>query len=45
MAGIIFDQAGSYQAAFLNGLMWNALNVAIVLWLKLRPVRSLPAPA
>jgi hypothetical protein len=26
----------SYKAAFLNGLAWNALNVAIVLLLLLR---------
>jgi len=36
MAGAIFDLAGSYRAAFLNGLLWNLLNTTIVLWLLLR---------
>lgn len=33
MSGAIFDLAGSYRAAFLNGLLWNLLNFAIMLWL------------
>jgi MFS family permease len=37
MSGVIFDLTGSYRAAFLNGLLWNLLNVTIVLWLLLRP--------
>jgi MFS family permease len=44
MSGVIFDLTGSYAAAFLNGLAWNALNGGIVLWLLLRPGRRL-APA
>jgi MFS family permease len=36
MSGYIFDVTGSYQAAFLNGLCWNAVNGAIVLWLLYR---------
>ena len=28
MSGAIFDYTGSYQAAFVNGLVWNLLNVA-----------------
>ncbi len=36
MSGLIFDFAGSYRAAFVNGLMWNAVNLSIVLWLMLR---------
>ena len=31
MSGVIFDDTGSYAAAFANGLAWNALNIAIVL--------------
>ena len=27
---------GSYAAAFLNGLMWNALNIAIMVGLLIR---------
>jgi MFS family permease len=37
MSGVIFDLTGSYRAAFLNGLAWNMLNVAIALWLITRP--------
>jgi MFS family permease len=44
MSGKIFDVTGSYQAAFLNGLLWNLLNISIVLWLLSRPQRRL-APA
>jgi MFS family permease len=29
MSGRIFDLTGSYRAAFLNGLAWNALNLSI----------------
>jgi MFS family permease len=39
LSGAIFDLTGSYQAAFLNGLGWNLVNVSIVLWLLLRPRR------
>jgi MFS family permease len=40
MSGAIFDLTGSYQAAFINGLGWNLLNVAIVSWLLLRSRRQ-----
>jgi len=43
MSGVIFDYAGSYRAAFFNGLIWNVVNVMIVLWLLLRPTRRLAA--
>jgi len=33
MSGAIFDLTGSYDAAFLNGIAWNLLNVGIVLLL------------
>ena len=36
MSGAIFDLTGSYRAAFLNGMVWNLLNAAIVLWLLTR---------
>jgi MFS family permease len=36
MSGKVFDLTGSYQAAFVNGLMWNLLNGGIALWLVLR---------
>jgi len=39
MSGVIFDFTGSYRAAFLNGLLWNLVNVLIVLWLLQRSER------
>ncbi|HZZ92850.1 MAG TPA: MFS transporter [Usitatibacter sp.] len=33
MSGRIFDVTGSYRAAFLNGIAWNAINLSIVLLL------------
>ncbi|MBX9832684.1 MAG: MFS transporter, partial [Burkholderiaceae bacterium] len=33
MSGWIFDVTGSYQAAFINGMGWNLLNLSIVGWL------------
>jgi MFS family permease len=36
VSGVIFDATGSYAAAFLNGLAWNALNITIVFGLLLR---------
>jgi MFS family permease len=41
VSGLIFDATGSYAAAFLNGLGWNALNVAIVVALLIRARRRL----
>src|SRR5262245_29943020 len=41
MSGVIFDLTGSYRAAFLNGLVWNLVNVSIALWLLMRPGRRL----
>ena len=40
IAGVIFDKTGSYRLAFLNGLAWNAVNIAIMLTLLLRAKRS-----
>jgi MFS family permease len=36
MSGAIFDLTGSYQAAFLNGIAWNILNVSVALFLLMR---------
>ncbi len=35
MSGKIFDVTGSYQAAFLNGIAFNVVNIAIATWLLL----------
>ena len=39
ISGVIFDLTGSYQAAFLNGVLWNLLNVGIAVGLLRRPGR------
>ncbi len=36
VSGVIFDATGSYAAAFLNGLAWNALNITIIVSLLIR---------
>ena len=36
MSGAIFDLTGSYRAAFINGIAWNALNLTIALFLAKR---------
>lgn len=41
VSGVIFDATGSYTAAFMNGLGWNALNILIVGSLMLRARRRL----
>src|SRR3954451_16068277 len=40
LSGAIFDLTGSYQAAFLNGLAWNLVNLSIMLWLLMRSRRG-----
>jgi MFS family permease len=38
MSGAIFDLTGSYRAAFVNGLLWNLVNVSIAAWLLRRSI-------
>ena len=46
ISGAIFDLTGSYQAAFVNGILWNLLNIGIAVGLLRRPARTdAPAPA
>jgi MFS family permease len=40
MSGAIFDWTGSYNAAFVNGILWSALNVSIAAWLLRREWRT-----
>jgi MFS family permease len=40
ISGVIFDLTGSYQTAFLNGILWNLLNIGIAVGLLQRPGRS-----
>lgn len=45
MSGWIYDLTASYQAAFLNGIAWNGLNILVmvfILW-RTRPARLVPA--
>lgn len=36
MSGAIYDLTHSYHMAFLNGIGWNVVNMAIALWLLIR---------
>ncbi len=36
VSGVIFDATGSYAAAFVNGIAWNAVNITIMAALLLR---------
>jgi MFS family permease len=46
MSGHIFDLTGSYRAAFVNGLVWNAVNLSIALiLLRGTPLRKRLIPA
>ncbi len=42
-SGLIFDLTSSYRMAFLNGLLFNVFNFAIVAWLFWRRQRRAPA--
>jgi len=39
MSGAVFDLTGSYKAAFVNGILWNAVNLSIVVFLLRRDFR------
>ena len=38
MSGKVFDLTGSYEAAFVNGVLWNLVNLSVVLFLLRRVV-------
>lgn len=42
LSGKALDLTGSYHAAFINGTLWNALNlsIALYLWWKLKKINS-----
>ena len=44
LSGVIFDLTGSYRAAFLNGIAWNLVNIAIVVALLYRLRTRAAAP-
>jgi len=39
LTGEIFDWTGSYQAALLNGISWNILNMILIGLLWIQPMR------
>lgn len=44
MSGLVYDATGDYQMAFLNGLAWNLVNLAIcalLIWKQARPEAGL----
>lgn len=41
MSGWIYDLTGSYAMAFLNGIAWNVLNIAVMVYLLWRSNRAL----
>jgi MFS family permease len=43
MSGWIYDVTGSYQMAFINGIIWNGLNILIIGWLVIRSRPRRPA--
>jgi MFS family permease len=36
MSGVVFDLTGSYKAAFINGILFNFVNLSIATWLMRR---------
>ena len=44
VSGALFDLTASYRLAFVNGIIWNLLNLGIALWLVGLP-RRIPAVA
>jgi len=48
LSGVIYDVTGSYQAAFMHGVAWNLLNIALmllILWRVTKPERPRRAAA
>ena len=33
VSGFIFDLTGSYSLAFLNGIIWNFINILLIIYL------------
>jgi MFS family permease len=45
ISGLIFDLTASYRMAFLNGSIWNLMNLAVIGWLWMRVNRRRLAAA
>jgi hypothetical protein len=41
-SGFIYDATHSYRLAFLHGLIWNLVNLALVTWLPVWEKWKLP---
>jgi len=40
MSGEIYDLTGSYRAAFINGIVWNLVNMSIAFWILMGSIRG-----
>lgn len=40
MSGEIYDFTGSYRAAFINGIIWNLINMSIAFWMLMGSSRN-----
>jgi MFS family permease len=45
LSGLTYDLSGSYTLAFVNGIIWNSANIAVIIWLILRSRTSMSASA
>ena len=45
LSGWIHDLTGSYRLSFINGIVWNGMNIAILLLILLRSRPPQPTPA
>ncbi|MEP7207687.1 MAG: MFS transporter [Casimicrobiaceae bacterium] len=45
MSGGLFDLTGGYRVAFVNGILWNLVNISIAFWLLRRARRELTTAA
>ena len=43
LSGVTYDLSGSYTLAFVNGIIWNSANIAIITWLILRSRTNSPS--
>ena len=41
LSGLTYDLSGSYTLAFVNGIIWNGANIAVIIWLILRSRSSM----
>ena len=45
ISGVIYDATHSYRMAFLNGVVWNMLNVLVIAWLVWKKHKAQAVPA